>query len=158
MKGKVVWMLLLACFIITALVLTSCGGKPVTEIVEEFLEAEDEIWNTGNADPLMQIEDPDIVVHMWGSADLVGNEAHKQTILGLRNSFPGITHEWADITGTGDIGAFRYTERFEFAGKEVEYEGAMFLHVKNGKIVEIFMLYDTKSLSQQLALMSALEQ
>ena len=157
MKGKVVW-LLLACLIITALVLTSCGGKPVTEIVEEFLEAEDEIWNTGNADPLMEIEDPNVVIHMWGSPDLVGNEAHKQTILGLRASFPGIKHEWADITGTGDIGAFRYTERFEFAGKEVEYEGAMFLHIKNGKIVEIFMLYDTMSLSQQLGLVPALEQ
>jgi predicted ester cyclase len=157
MKGKFVW-LLLTCLIVTALVLTSCGGKPVTKIVEEFLQAEDELWNTGNADPLMEIEDPDIVVHMWGSSDLVGNEAHKQTILGLRGSFPGIEHEWADVTGTGDIGAFRYTERFEFAGKEVEYEGAMFLHVKNGKIVEIYMLYDTMSLSQQLGLVPASSQ
>ncbi len=156
MKVKVKW-LTVACFIIFTLLLTSCGGKPVTEIIEQFLEAEDEIWNTGNADPLMEIEDPDIVIHMWGSPDLLGNTAHKQAILGLRSSFPGIKHEWADITGTGDIGAFRYTERFEFAGKKVEYEGAMFLHVKNGKIGEIYMLYDTLSLSRQLGLVPSTE-
>ncbi len=157
MKARVLW-LLFACFIIATLLLTSCRDESVKKIVEEFLEAEDEIWNTGNADPLMEIEDPNIIIHMWGSPDIVGNEAHKQTILNLRNSFPDIKHEWADITGTGDIGAFRYTERFEFAGKKVEYEGGMFLHVKDGKIVEIYILYDTMSLSQQLGLVSAPEE
>ena len=134
------------------------GGKPVTEVVEAFLEAEDEIWNNGNAGPLMEIEDPDIVIHMWGMPDMVGNEAHRDTILGLRDAFPGITHEWADVTGTGDIGAFRYTERFEFMGNMVEYEGAMFLHVKDGKIVEIYALYDTLSLNQQLGLVPTSEE
>lgn len=130
--------LYLACLITTALVLTSCGGKPVTEVVEKFLEAEDKIWNTGNPDLLMDIEDTNIVVHMFGQEDMHGNQAHVDAILGIREGIPGITHEWHDITGSGDIGAFRYIERFILGDKEVEYEGCMFLHIKDGKVVEIF--------------------
>ena len=149
MKKKVAW-LLLTCLMVMTLALTSCGGKSTTEVVEEFLAAEDEIWNTGNPDLLLEIEHPDIVVHMFGMPDMHGNQAHVDAILGLREGFPGITHEWKDITGSGDIGAFRYIEKFTLGDTEVEYEGCMFLHIRDGKVVEIYAQYD--SLSLMLAL------
>ena len=157
MKGKLVW-LLLACLMVSILVLTSCAGNSAKEIAEKFVEAENEAWNTGNVDALDEVEDPDIVIHMMGASDMVGREAHKQFIAGARRSFSNPQHEFLDITGTGDIAAFRYTERFTFAGKEVYYQGAMFLHTKNGKIVEIYMVWDTMSLNQGLGLVPASSQ
>jgi ketosteroid isomerase-like protein len=124
--------------------------KPVTDIVKQFLKAEDQLWNTGNGDALLAIEDPNIVVHMFNVPDMKGNTAHVAGVKGIRNSLPGTTHVWADITGTGDIGAFRYTEKFKLGDKEVAYQGCMFLHVKDGKVVEIFAQYDSLTLNKAL--------
>jgi ketosteroid isomerase-like protein len=122
-------------------------GKPVTDIVKKFLEAEDKIWNTGDGSALLAIEDPNIVVHMFNVPDMHGNQAHVDAIKGIRNTMPGgVTHVWSDITGSGDIGAFRYTESFKSGDKDVSYQGGMFLHIKNGKVVEIFALYDSLTL------------
>jgi ketosteroid isomerase-like protein len=146
MKGKAICLLLICLIITTALVLTSCGNS-TTKVVEEFLAAEDQIWNTGNGDALLAIEDPDIVVHMFGMGDMTGNTAHRDAILGIRNSIPGgVTHVWDDITGSGDIGAFRYTESFMLGDSEVEYQGCMFLHIQDGKVIEIFAQYDSLTL------------
>jgi ketosteroid isomerase-like protein len=124
--------------------------KPVTDIVKQFLKAEDQLWNTGNGDALLAIEDPNIVVHMFNVPDMKGNEAHVAGVKGIRNALPGTTHVWADITGSGDIGAFRYTEKFKLGDKEVEYQGCMFLHVKDDKVVEIFAQYDSLTLNKAL--------
>jgi ketosteroid isomerase-like protein len=124
--------------------------KPVTDIVKQFLKAEDQLWNTGNGDALLAIEDPNIIVHMFNMPDMKGNTAHVAAVKGIRNSLPGTTHVWADITGTGDIGAFRYTEKFKLGDKEVAYQGCMFLHVKDGKVVEIFAQYDSLTLNKAL--------
>jgi ketosteroid isomerase-like protein len=149
MKFKALW-LSLPLLIASAPALTSRGGKPVKDIVKEFLKAEDQIWNTGNGDALMAIEDPNIVVHMFGTPDMNGNAAHVAAIKGIRGRLPGITHKWWDVTGTGDIGAFRYTEKFKMGDKDVSYDGCMFLHVKDGKIVEIFAQYDSLTLMRAL--------
>lgn len=119
----------------------------VTDVVKKFLEAEDKMWNTGDGSDLLAIEDPNIVVHMFNMADMKGNEAHVATVKRIRDGIPGgVTHIWADITGSGDIGAFRYTEKFKRGEKDVSYEGCMFLHVKKNKVVEIFAQYDSLSL------------
>jgi ketosteroid isomerase-like protein len=124
--------------------------KPVTDIVKQFLKAEDQLWNTGNGDALLAIEDPNIIVHMFNMPDMKGNTAHVAAVKGISNSLPGTTHVWADITGTGDIGAFRYTEKFKLGDKEVAYQGCMFLHVKDSKVVEIFAQYDSLTLNKAL--------
>jgi ketosteroid isomerase-like protein len=118
-----------------------------TDVVKKFLEAEDKIWNTGDTSALLAIEDPDIVVHMFNMPDMKGNQAHVAAVKRIRDGIPGgVTHVWADITGSGDTGAFRYTESFKLGDKVVSYQGCMFLHVKNGKVAEIFAQYDSLTL------------
>ncbi|MHB8105084.1 MAG: nuclear transport factor 2 family protein [Dehalococcoidales bacterium] len=124
--------------------------KPVTDVVKQFLKAEDQLWNTGDGDALLAIEDPNIVVHMFNVPAMKGNTAHVNAVKGIRNGLPGTTHVWADITGSGDIGAFRYTEKFKLGEKEVAYDGCMFLHVKDGKVIEIYAQYDSLTLNKAL--------
>ena len=119
----------------------------VTDIVKKFLEAEDRMWNTGDGSALLAIEDPNIVVHMFNVPDMNGNQKHVDAVKRIRDGIPGgLTHVWSDITGSGDIGAFRYTESFKRGDKDISYEGCMFLHVKNGKVTEIFAQYDSLKL------------
>ncbi len=140
----------------------AASANPAKEIAEKFVKAEEEAWIKGNVDALDEVEDPNIVIHGVGMPDIVGRDAHKQFIAGARQAFANVRHEFLDITGSGDIAAFRYTERFTFdkempglpppTGKSVYYPGAMFLHIKNKKIVEIYMIWDTMSLNQVLGL------
>jgi len=119
----------------------------VTDIVKKFLEAEDRMWNTGDGSALLAIEDPNIVVHMFNVPDMNGNQKHVDAVKRIRDGIPGgLTHVWSDITGSGDIGAFRYTESFKRGDKDISYEGCLFLHVKNGKVTEIFAQYDSLKL------------
>lgn len=138
-------------------------ANPAKEIAERFIQAEKEAWTRGNVDALDEVEDPNIVIHGVGMPDIVGREGHKQFILGARKAFANIKHEFMDVTGSDDIAAFRYTESFTFSGKmpglppptgkSVYYQGAMFLHIKNNKIAEIYMVWDTMSLNQVLGLL-----
>jgi predicted ester cyclase len=141
----------------------SASANPAKEIAEKFVKAEEEAWIKGNVDALDEVEDPNIVIHgVGGMPDIVGRDGHKQFITGARQAFAGVRHEFLDITGSGDIAAFRYTERFTYdkelpgfpppTGKSVYYPGAMFLHIKNNRIVEIYMVWDTMSLNQVLGL------
>jgi hypothetical protein len=119
----------------------------VTDVVKKFLEAEDKMWNTGDGSALLAIEDPNIVVHMFNVPDMKGNQAHVDAIKRIKEGIPGgVTHIWHDITGSGDIGAFRYTESFKIGDKDATHEGSMFLHVKKDKVVEIFGQYDSLAL------------
>ncbi len=142
--------------------MTSGAGNPAKEIAEKFVAAENEAWDNGNVDALDEVEDPNIVLHLLGQPDIVGREEHKKFIAFAREAYSNPQHEFFDIIGTGDVAAFRYTERLTFdkkieglptpTGKEIYHQGAMFLHIKNGKIVELYMIWDTMALNQGLGL------
>lgn len=161
MKGKLVW-LLLPCLMVIALVMTSCGGNPALEIAEKWNAAMDDALINGNVDALDEVEDPDVVVHHLGMPDIVGLEKHKMVMALMREMYPNLRSENMDITGSGDIAAFRGTMRWTFSkeipghppptGKEVSYQMATFIHIKNGKVVEIFNIWDTMSANQQIGL------
>ena len=142
--------------------MASGAGNPAKEIAEKFIAAENEAWDNGNVDALDEVEDPNIVLHVVGQPDIMGRDAHKQFIAFAREAYSNPEHEFFDVIGTGNIAAFRYTERFIFdkemeglpppTGKDAFHEGAMFLHIKNGKIVELYMLFDTLTLNRALGL------
>lgn len=161
MKGKLVW-LLLPCLMVIALVMTSCGGNPALEVAEKWSAAMEDATVNGNVDALDEVEDPDVVFHVLGMPDIVGREAHKGMMAFVWEMFPNFHVENMDITGSGDIAAFRQTARWTFSkeipgyppptGKEVSYQMATFIHIKDGKVVEIFQIWDTMSANQQIGL------
>ncbi|MCX7911674.1 MAG: ester cyclase, partial [Dehalococcoidales bacterium] len=97
---------------------------------------------TGDGSKLLEIEDPDIVIHMMSFPDIKGSANHVAAIQGIVANNPGITHEWYDLVATGDIGACRWVEKLKIGDKDVSYQGAYFLRVKNGKIVEAWLISD----------------
>ena len=142
--------------------MTSGAGNPAKEIAEKFVAAENEAWDNGNVDALDEVEDPNIVLHLLGQPDMAGREAHKGMVAFQWEGYVNYQRETMDITGSGDIAALRWTERWTFSkeipgyppptGKELYYQGAIFLHIKNGKVVEVFHLWDTMSVNQGLGL------
>jgi len=141
MKLKIA-LVIIGIILVAALGLTSCGGNPAVDVVNKFIEAEDLMFNTGDGSGLMEIEDPNIVIHMMAFPDTVGSEAHVAAIKGIRDANPGITHEWFDVVGTGDTGACRWVEKLKIGDKDVEYQGTYFLEIKDDKIVEAWLISD----------------
>jgi len=147
---------------VIALVMTSCGGNPTLEIAEKWNAAMEDALINGNVDALDEVEDPDVVVHLLGMPDMVGREMHKTIFAFMHEGYVNFQHETMDITGSGDIAAIRYTECWTFSkeipgyppptGKEICYEAAIFLHIKNGKVVEVFQVWDTMRVNQGLGL------
>ena len=80
----------------------------IEEFAKKFIEAEDEAWKSGNFDALEQIESPGIVIHMPPVPDIVGFEAHKQSIVTSRESFNDLQQDWDYITGDGDVCVLSY--------------------------------------------------
>jgi len=161
MKGKLVW-LLLPCLMVIALVMTSCGGNPALEVAEKWSAAMTDAMVNGNLDALDEVEDPDVVLHIAGMPDAVGLEQHKWVTSFIRETYPNFHAENMDITASGDTAAIRDTLSWTFSkeipgyppptGEEVSYQCATFLHIKNGKVVEIFQVTDSMSAAQQLGL------
>jgi predicted ester cyclase len=129
-----------------------------------FVKAQAEAWYKGNLDALDDVDDPDIVVHMIGYPDFLGREGHKQYIAGARKAFSDYRQEWADLILEGDTMAARYTAQMKHTGpspmipgpptgKELTVTAAMFFHLKNDKIVEMFIYSDNMGLMQQLGLL-----
>ena len=160
MKGKLVW-LLLPCLMLIALVMPSCGGNTALEVAKKWDAAMEDALTNGNVDALDEVEDPDVVLHEMGVyPDVVGLEMHKGMVAFLHEGYVNYQRETMEITGSGDIAAIRYTERWTFSkempgfppptGKEIFYDVAIFLHIKDGKVVEVFHLWDSMSVNEGL--------
>jgi ketosteroid isomerase-like protein len=142
MKRKAVWLLVICLIITTALVLPSCGNSTLN-VVNKFIAAEDLMFSTGDGSGLLAIEDPDIVIHMMAWPDTIGSTNHVAAIQGIVDAASApITHTWSEITATGDIGSVRWVETDKIGGQDVSYQGAYFLKVKDGKIVEAWLISD----------------
>jgi ketosteroid isomerase-like protein len=142
MKFKALWLILplLAIIIFT---ITGCGGNPTLDVVNKFIAAEDLMFSTGDGSGLMEVEDANIVIHMMAWPDTKGNAAHVAAIQGIvAGASTPITHTWSEITATGDIGSVRWVETSTVGGNSLSYQGAYFLKVKDGKIVEAWLVSD----------------
>jgi ketosteroid isomerase-like protein len=166
MKGKLVW-LLLPCLMVIALVMPSCGGNTALEVAEKWDAAMEDALTNGNVDALDEVEDPDVVVHLMGVVpDAVGRDMHKGMLAFQSQGYVNYQHETMDITGSGDTAAIRWTERWTFSkemqgfppptDKELCYETAIFLRIKDGKVVEIFQVWDTMRVNAGLGVVPEL--
>jgi ketosteroid isomerase-like protein len=142
MKLKTLWLLLPLVALLT-LPLAGCGGNPTLDVVNKFIDAEDLMFSTGDSSGLMEVEDPNIVLHMMAFPDTIGSANHIAAIAGIRDGAAGpITHTWSEKIATGDIGAVRWVETGIVGGSELSYQGAYFLKVKDGKIIEAWLISD----------------
>ena len=85
--------------------------------------------------------------------------------LGVRQTYTDIHFDWEEMIGEGNTMAFRSTLRMKHTGispkvpvpptgKEVVMKGSLFIHIKSGKIVEVFEYKEYLGMFQQLGIIS----
>ncbi len=142
MKFKTLW-LIIPLLVVAAIPMAGCGGNPTLDVLDKFIAAEDLMFSTGDGSGLLAVEDANIVIHMMGWPDTVGNANHVAAIKGIVDGAAGpITHTWSEKTATGDIASVRWVETGTVGGKQTSYQGCYFLKIKDGKIIEAWLISD----------------
>lgn len=118
----------------------------IKDFAEKYKKAEDEAWQKGNFEPMKALENPDVVIHMPIGPDLIGHEAHKQSIMSGRKAWSDIKQEWKYLTGDGNLFVMSFKASFLVTsqqpgavfpvGKKVSENALIVGRVKNGRLVE----------------------
>lgn len=93
--------------------------------------------------------------------------AYKQYIREARQAYTDVHFDWEEMIGEGNTVALRSTWRVKrtgvspkvpvpLTGKQVVMSGGFFVHLKNGKIVEVFEYKEYLGFLQQLGVMQPL--
>jgi len=117
----------------------------IKEFADRFINAEVKFFETGRFEPLEEIEDPNVVLHL-SPGDVVGRDAHKQFNLDLINATSSAQIQWKYVTGDGNLFALRgkldlvpkrdVLGLAGVTGKHISIDFFSLFRVKNGKIVE----------------------
>ncbi|WP_396612356.1 ester cyclase [Haloferax sp. S1W] len=118
----------------------------------------DEVSGKGNIGLIDELVAEDMVDHTeFGETQ--GREALKQTFEGLSAAFPTHENTIEEIVAEGDTVAIRVSSRLthegnfmgiEATGQQVQTEGIVFFRLRDGKIVERWVQFDTLGMMQQL--------
>jgi predicted ester cyclase len=132
----------------------------------KYVKAEEEAMLWGNVDAINDVYSPDLVVHsgQYRFQESKGIEARKQQIRANGQAFPILKLDWDEMVAEGDTIAYRYTMRLKHTGaspmapvpptgKELFLKGCQFLHLKDGKVSEVFGYTDMLGVMQQLGAM-----
>lgn len=125
-------------------------------IVRRFFD----LYDSGQIDILAQeILDPDVIVQLSGMPGPLDREAFKQTGLAFHAAFPDhrsiIDDQIAEADTVVTRSTFRGTHLNELqgippTGKEVTFTQINIHRIANGKIVEVWAMFDQFGLMQQL--------
>ena len=121
----------------------------IKDFAAEFVKAEDAAFQQGDFAALSKIEDANVVYHMgMPLGDFVGQEAHKNDIIGSRQACSDLKQEWRYLAGDGNLFAMGYKASGRFTGEKPGFPtpiGKSFatdylflLRVENQKIVEVW--------------------
>jgi predicted ester cyclase len=121
----------------------------IKDFAERGFKAEEEAWYNGNFELLKEIEDPNMVVHMYGGLpDMIGHDGHKKDIISSRQTRSDVKLQFQFLTGEGNLYAaslklsYRVTgQKPGFTipiGKKVLTDELLVLRVKNGRIIEVW--------------------
>jgi steroid delta-isomerase-like uncharacterized protein len=119
----------------------------------------DEVLSQGRLDVADELLAQDHIHHL-GEDELRGPSAVKELVQGLRAAFPDLQLVIEDEVADSDKVAVRWTahgtHRSEFngvqaTGRRVGYGGMDLVHLRDGRIVELWAYADGEALMEQLA-------
>ena len=125
---------------------------------KEILRHQVDEINKGNLEVLSEYHAPDCIYHD-NTRLLVGADAYKESIARAKAAFPDLYVTINNIIGEDDYLAIRYTQESTFTkkfhnwepnGKRIKYETQELYQFKDGKIVEVWSIYDDLDLLRQL--------
>jgi predicted ester cyclase len=134
------------------------------EVMDKSIWAIEEAWCKGNVDALDELWDPNLILHKYPFPEIKGVEAFKQHILERLPAYEDIRFDWEEMISEGNTVAIRYTMYAKHTGtspsfpipptgKVMVVKGCVFLHLKNGKVVEQFEYDDYLGVYQQLGIL-----
>ena len=133
----------------------------IKELAAKDTKIMTEAFVKGNMERFDETHAKDVISHMPPFPDVKGGEAYKQFITEMHQAFTITQVSWDETITQGNTIAHRFTMRMKHTGeypaipvpptgKEVVITGGAFLHVKDGKIAEVFQYGDWLGMMQQL--------
>jgi predicted ester cyclase len=116
----------------------------IKEFADKYIKAVSEAFQNYKFDLLAEVEASDVVYH---TPELVGHEAHKQSIMITPQYCSDIKQEWEYLAGDGNLFALAYKARYIStgklpgwppAGKEAGRDAIFLYRLENGKIAEVW--------------------
>lgn len=101
----------------------------------------------------------DVIVHAPAGLSTVGLEAEKESWRKATSTMPDLHHEFVDVLTTSSTEAARTVVTgtlhgtygsITSSGRPFKIDQAVFAHVRDGKISELWEIVDTASLAEQL--------
>jgi steroid delta-isomerase-like uncharacterized protein len=117
-----------------------------------------EMVQEGKLELAEQTLTPDVTIHA-NQQVFQGRDAAKQLAAGLKTAFPDIQIAHLETLVSGDSAAVRWTSDGSHqgdyfgvppTGKRIHVEGMDLFHVRDGKIVEMWIEYDNLAVLQQM--------
>lgn len=130
-------------------------ARDTESVVQRLID----IVNSGDLDRLGEVVGPDCVYHSAGYPDVHGVEGFRETSAPWLGAFPDAQITVTELLAEGDLVAYRYTftgthrgDQLGYAptGRSVSADALRIDRVINGKIVEVFEIFDNYGLLQQL--------
>jgi predicted ester cyclase len=115
--------------------------------------------DAGDLDAFGQYLHDDVIVHAPAGLSTVGLESERESWRKAKAAMPDIHHEFVDLFSSSTAEAGRSvvtgTMRGTYgglssAGRHFKIDQAVFAHIKDGKIAELWEIVDTTVLREQL--------
>jgi predicted ester cyclase len=115
--------------------------------------------DAGDLDAFRRLMHEDVVVHAPAGLSTRGVESEKESWRRARAAMPGLHHEFVDVLATPALEAARTVVTGTFDGtyggltvhgRRFEFDQAIFAHLRDGKITEMWEIVDVDSLRGQL--------
>ena len=119
----------------------------------------EELWNRWNVDAADQLFTSDYRLHLAGSPTPLDRAATKEAVAMFGRAFPDLEHTVEEMIAEGDTVTARWTVRGHHTGAfqgiaptgtEVTNTGITVHHMREGRICETWLAYDSLSFLQQL--------
>jgi len=131
------------------------------ELKAKINRALDEVYNKGNLSVVDDTASESLVLHNPPFPDLVGREAYKQYITGVRAAYPDLQLTFDELIGEAETTVARWTLRGTHlgksptlpippTGKRVIIKGCLMTHSVEGRAAEHWNHIDYLGMLQQL--------
>lgn len=115
--------------------------------------------DAGDVEAFDQYLHDDVVVHAPAGLSTVGLENERESWRKAKSAIPDLRHEFVDVLSSPTIVAARTVVTgtmhgayggFSAQGRSLRVDQAVFAHVRDGKIAELWEIVDTARLREQL--------
>jgi len=115
--------------------------------------------DSGDLDAFDRYMHEDVIVHAPAGLSTRGIDNERESWRKARAAMPGLRHEFVDVLITPSVEAARTVVTGTFSGtygglsargRRFKFEQAVFAHIRDGKITEMWEIVDVASLREQL--------